>query len=64
MDIEEYNPALCPLCGSDRCETGNRDAERTVRYCHDCNSTFVLWFDEPYDEMPIEVTDIYMNHIL
>ena len=57
MDIEDYDPSLCPYCESGNIEALDDDGESVKKHCYDCDGDFILWYDEPYDEMPIEVTD-------
>ena len=57
LNIETYDPSLCPYCGSGNVDTLYNEDDCVQRHCHDCDGDFVLWYDEPYDQMPIEVTD-------
>lgn len=63
LDIETYDSSLCPFCGSGNVDSLDSNDESTQRHCHDCGEDFILWYDEPYDEMPIEVTDRHNNRL-
>ena len=57
FDIDNYSPNLCPFCESNNIYILDSTAETEKCHCHDCSNDYLLVYDEPHDEMPIEVLD-------